>query len=216
MKDWNNAEEVFGVLNNTLDYLVLRNHEEFYGSILSDSHADIDVLCRKSDKKTLINLLDAKPRLKRDDGIHYQFKIEGEYIPLDIRYIGDGYYDGKWESDMMGNRCLDSRGFYRMSTDDYFWSLLYHSIYHKGKISDEYYGRLSKFKPDMFPASQKELEEKLYSYMLEKGYFYTIARDKYLWYYFTELCEGRIKAYPFYKVRIFFLKCKEYVLNKVH
>ena len=215
MKNWACAEEMFSELNHQFVYLVLRNYEKFYASILLDRHADIDVLCKKSDKKKIVCFLEAEPRLDKDDGIHYRILIDSEYVPLDMRCVGDGYYDKEWEVDMLAHRQLDSRGFYHMSMDDYFWSLLYHALYHKGKISEEYYLRLQGIKPSLFPATQGELEVALSSFMEKKGYYYIIARDRYLWYHFTDHCKGKIRAYPFYKVDIFLLKCKEYLARKL-
>ena len=101
MKKWLNAQAVFQTLNENFTYLVLRNFELFYNSILMDSHADIDLLCYKKDKKAIVKLLDAQPRLNRDDGIHYQITIAQEVIPIDLRWVGDGYYDATWEQNML-------------------------------------------------------------------------------------------------------------------
>lgn len=215
MKEWFNAHDIFSELNKKYSYLVIRNHEEFYDSILMGNHADIDILCSRYDRKAIVHFLDAKPRLIRNDGIHYQIKICSELIPLDIRCVGDGYYDSNWENDMLNSRILDPRGFYCMDKDNYFWSLLYHAIYHKGKISDEYLLRLKVMKPDLFPSTSEQLCEKLHDYMLNHNYFYTIAHDRYLWYYFSEYCDGRIRAYPFYNTKQFIVKCYEYAKNKL-
>ena len=59
MKNWACAEEMFSELNHQFVYLVLRNYEKFYASILLDRHADIDVLCKKSDKKKIVCFLEA-------------------------------------------------------------------------------------------------------------------------------------------------------------
>lgn len=211
MKEWKNAQDVFQTLNKTFSYLVLRNFEAFYDSILMESHADIDLLCNKKDRKAIIQLLGAEPRLNHDDGIHYQIKIAQDAIPVDIRWDGDGYYDANWERNMLGKRVLDQRGFYHLDDDNYFWSLLYHALYHKGKISEEYALRLQNMNPYLFPASVEELEDALHQYMLQNDYYYTIARDPYLWYHFTAYCSGRVRAYPLYKIKLFVVKCREYI-----
>lgn len=208
-------DSIFSVLNQKTTYLVLRNYEGFYDSVLLDNHADIDILCDIKDKKKLIDLLVAEPRFDKNDGIHYRFQVSSGWIPIDIRSVGDGYYDLNWEKNMLKNRELDSRGFYHMSSEDYFWSLLYHALYHKGNISDEYYDRLAQLKPHLFPASKEQLMEQLDVYMRTNEYYYTIAKDKYLWYHFSDLCNGRIKAYPFYKAKKFAAKCREYAYRTI-
>lgn len=216
MRNWESARSVFEELNGKFTYLVIRNHEGFYDSILLDSHADIDILCEKKDRKGIIKLLDASPRLQRKDSIHYKIRVSSEYVPIDIRVVGDGYYDKKWESQMLRNREYDSRGFYHMNTDDYFWSLLYHALYHKGKLSAEYRSRLESFKSELFPVNDKMLELKLGDFMKKHDYYYTIAKDRYLWYHFTNICEGRIRAYPLYNQKMFLVKCREFLLKLLH
>lgn len=210
MNKWKSAEEVFLALNTNYRYIVIRNYEGFYKSIILDNHADIDLLCQKGDKKAIVEFLGAKPRLNKEDGIHYCFKIGKELIPLDLRCTGDGYYDKNWENHMLSFRILDSRGFYCMNTEDYFWSLLYHALYHKGEISEEYKQRLKELKPEV----KGNLEEALSIYMRKNNYHYTISRDRYLQYHFTKLCDGRIRAYPFYYVKQF-LRREKRILYKI-
>lgn len=213
MKNWENAKKVFETLNRNVSYLVLRNHEGFYKSILLENHADIDILCEKKDRKKIICLLGAVPRLQRKDNIHYKILISSVCIPIDIRVVGDGYYDKKWESDMLHDRKYDSREFFYMNDEDYFWSLLYHALYHKGHLSNEYRTRLERLKPELFPATDSDLELKLSNFMSAHDYYYTIAKDRYLWYHFSDICKNRIHAYPLYRLKIFFLKCYEFMLQ---
>lgn len=213
MKNWKNAKNVFEELNQYVSYLVIRNHEGFFESILLDNHADIDILCENKDRKKIIRLLGAVPRLERKDNIHYKILISSEYIPIDIRVVGDGYYDRKWESDMLRNREYDSRGFFYMNSVDYFWSLLYHALYHKGSLSNEYRTRLERIKPELFPITDSDLELQLSNFMRTHDYWYTIAKDRYLWYHFTNVCKNRIHAYPLYRPKMFFLKCYEFILK---
>ena len=213
-KNWESAEQVFAALNDSFPYLVIRNYEDFYNSLLMDNHSDIDLLCHKKDRKKIIQLLEAEPRLARDDGIHYKFQVASQQVPLDIRYDGDGYYDKNWEREMLRSRVLEPRGFYCMNTNEYFWSLLYHALYHKGPISEEYLSRLEGLKPELFPADQSDLERHLSCFMQQHRYYYTIAKDPYLWYHFTDFCERRIRTYPLYPVYHFAQQCREFIAQK--
>ena len=215
MKNWKSAEHVFNALNDNFPYIVIRNFEDFFNSLLMDDHADLDLLCKKKDRKKIIRLLEAEPRLDRDDGIHFQFQVASQQIPLDIRYDGDGYYDKNWEKAMLRSRILDPRGFYRMNADEYFWSLLYHALYHKGTISKEYLLRLEEMKPELFPADQGGLEAHLSRFMRKHHYYYTISKDHYLWYHFTDVCKRRIRTYPLYHAYCFKLVCQEFIAKKI-
>lgn len=216
MKKWDNVESVFAALNACVSYLVIRNYEGFFESVLSDEHADIDILCYKKDRTAIVKLLDAVPRLKEKDSIHYKIIVSDECIPIDIRVVGDGYYDSKWEEEMLRNRKYEPRGFFCMNDNDYFWSLLYHSLYHKGRVSAEYRDRLKELKPGLFPITDKDLECRLAQYMIENNYYYTVANDKYIWYSFTEVCRKRIHTYPLYRLKLFLLKCREFACRVWH
>lgn len=215
MKQWDSAKSLFNMMNNEYEYLIIRNFEGFFESILLDSHADIDILINPKDRKKLVRSLGAVPRLEKNDGIHYKVLIANDYIPFDIRTVGDGYYDKKWEESMLLNKEYNDVGFFQMNETDYYWSLLYHSLYHKGKISEEYHERLRTISANNEEYTDFELEQMLSDYMNTNGYFYTISKDKYLWYHFSEICMGRIRSYPLYPVKKFIINCKEYLINKM-
>lgn len=143
-KKWKTAAEAFAVLNDCCTYLVMRNYEHFYEELLLEGHNDIDVLCRSPrDRRKMVKALGAVPRLSRDNGIHYRFRCGGKEMDLDIRCVGDGYYDRRWQKEMLKTRVYDKRGFYHMEEDDYFYSLLYHGVYQKEGLSEEYFQRLN-------------------------------------------------------------------------
>lgn len=214
-QSWGSAEQVFVSLNDHFEYLVIRNFENFYDELYSDTHADIDLLCRKNDKNNIVKHLGAVPRLKKEDGIHYQFLIGELSIPLDLRCVGDGYYDTRWEKHMLDMRIKDLKGFYKMDDENYFWSLLYHALYHKGKISEEYMERLQRLRPQYFYADQTMLEQKLAAYMLSHDYFYTKGVDTHMWYHFSDSCKKRMKIDPRYYLHIFSKMIKEYIQNRM-
>ena len=120
-KNWKSASKAFAACNDHCTYLVLRNFENFYEELLLEGHNDIDVLCKSSkDRRKMVSVLGAVPRLSRDNGIHYRFFCQGKELDLDIRCVGDGYYDRRWQKAMLENRVYDERGFFRMDEDDTF------------------------------------------------------------------------------------------------
>ena len=86
-KNWESAEQVFAALNDSFPYLVIRNYEDFYNSLLMDNHSDIDLLCHKKDRKKIIQLL------KQSPGLHVMM----EYI-INFRSHHNKFH---WISDMM-------------------------------------------------------------------------------------------------------------------
>lgn len=218
MKNWSNLEEAFSLLNKKCRYLVLRNFENFFDDILVEGHNDIDVLCGSiRDRKKMIQILQATPRIGVDNGIHYKFLYKGKEIALDIRTVGDGYYDKKWQKNMIASRIFNKKGFYTMDDENYFYSLIYHAIYQKPTLSKDYYMRLNAMKLEKKEYSQIQFEESLYDFMKKKKYFYTKTYDFYVITYFNkDLVSERIK-YPI-EIHLHHLyeKYRDYFLGKIN
>ncbi|MDD3772793.1 MAG: hypothetical protein PHC38_09080 [Weeksellaceae bacterium] len=185
---YKNIKEFVQALNvSEIPYLVIRNFENLYEKELYvDGHGDIDLLC--ADSKALAKKVNAIPKeyhLKngKEDGTHYYIYIDGKYCNLDLRSVGDGYYCQEWEKDLLKNRVLNN-GFYVPAPKDYFYSLIYHSIFQKKEFSEDYRRRLKKMGQDL----QINIEENklgfyirhLEMYMRENGYTYVYPNDKYV------------------------------------
>ena len=179
MKNWDNLDVIFKEANSKCNYLILRNFEDFYDDVLLPGHDDIDVLCAsKTDRKTFVDLFDAVTRVGKDNGIHYKFLYKNTEIALDIRTVGDGYYDIRWQRNMLKNKVLHNKGFYIMSDDDYFFSLIYHAIYQKNELSNDYLYRLRKMRENCEHMNQEGFERLLYGFMTENKYYYTYTEDE--------------------------------------
>lgn len=185
MQDFNNIEEVFIILNqNNVPYLVLRNYENMLNAeMYVDGHGDIDILCE--DSQTIAKLLHCKTNRKDingliGDGTHYYIYIQGKYVSLDLRHIGDNYYCEKWEYDLLSRR-EKYKFFYIPNKMDYFFSLLYHAVLQKRHLSDDYKDRLlqmaQKLNIQLGQASEKEFINQLNIYMKQNGYTYTYSKD---------------------------------------
>lgn len=185
MYQYHTIVDIFDILNkNDVSYLVLRNYEnllepEFY----VEGHGDIDLLC--ADSQEIVRLLDAQTDRKdqypfKGDGIHYFIFVGGERVSLDLRYVGDDYYCREWEKDLLNSRVMHN-GFYVMDPSNYFYTLLYHSILQKDRLSEEYLSRLlnmaGTLDVSIHKHSEKGLLAVLESYMQEKGYGYTYPVD---------------------------------------
>jgi hypothetical protein len=170
---WNSLGEFFQAINATTNYLVIRNYEEYVNDRILSEHKDIDILC---DEPQLFRTASkAIPRQAKDDGIHYYIMVNDCKIELDIRWIGDGYYDNKWEQIMLNNRVSFSNLFYVMDKESYYWSLLYHALIHKKSISKDYQAKLSVMAIEL-NIKDKNLDD----YMRLHGYKYTYPARHFL------------------------------------
>ena len=132
---WKSIEEFLITLNGTINYVILRNFENFPRNLISDSHNDIDILTDGDIILPYICMTDGSipPRGKMP-----QVVINQKTIPIDWKRPGDNFYDKRWYNDILKRRILHKNGFYIPSQEDYLYTLLYHMIFHKKLISDEY------------------------------------------------------------------------------
>lgn len=177
--------DVFNILNvNNVPYVVLRNYENLLETeMYVEGHGDVDMLC--ADSQEIVKLLGAETTRKDHppfigDGTHYYIYVGDEKCSLDLRYVGDDYYCKKWEEDVLSNRVLNN-GFYVMNEENYFYTLIYHSILQKQKLSDDYLKRLSamarKLQKTMDGVDEKAFIKLLNEYMRDKKYHYTYPVD---------------------------------------
>lgn len=164
-------ENMIKKLNKT-EYLILRNYEILTTDM--DCGEDIDILC--SDKKSLVSLIHAFPITPGNNVFNYYIIVKDKKIFIDIREIGDGYYDKKWEQDMLKNR-VKFRGFYILDKENYKYSLLYHAVIHKYSISNKYSKKLREMFGDKI-GDNKFTDILLCNYMCKKGYSLQEPIDK--------------------------------------
>lgn len=172
---WARLDEMFRFLNETIPYAVLRNGDSL-PSQFDPLHDDIDLLV--SDAKDCIGLLGA--RKIAGGGSLYAVQVGGQNVKLDIRSVGDGYYDTSWARDMLATRCPNNGGVQILSPRNLHYALLYHVLYHKHSVASDYPTKIAvsakamgmeKCEPDEWLVS-------LDAFMRENGYRFTTPRDK--------------------------------------
>ena len=166
---WDDMKQLFSILNGTSNYVILRNFENFPEKI----SRDVDILAENLEIIPVINAEIDSPRTINTMShtmFHIQIglnvKIDNETISFDLRIVGDSYYDDKWSQDILKRRVLNPNGFYTPCKEDYFYTLLYHAIFHKGIISDRYNKRLVDL------AAELEIKE------ISKDFFYDFKKSR--------------------------------------
>lgn len=144
---WSHPDEVFKLLNSSVNYVVLRNFENFPDELTSSEHSDVDLLT--DEKFQMPYILNMKKNNEKNIGFKPFIEINNRKIKFDIRYVEEGYYDKKWAKNILKNRIMTDKGFFVPSNEDYFYSLLYHMLIHKNIIQKEYCDRLFNLIPDM-------------------------------------------------------------------
>ena len=188
----NNIEKAFKKLKkNNCNYLVMRNYENFFDDLLIPGHNDIDVLVYSSnDRKLFLKIFKAVPRWGLDDGHAYKFLWRKEWVELDIRMVGDNYYDANWQINMLNNKIMTGNGYFVMCCIDYKYSLAYHGYYQKKLISPDYIIKFQKwFGSD---SNSNFIKEDLRNFMISNGYYYCYPKDSSVQCYFDDYCNGLI------------------------
>lgn len=172
---------------SSVAYAVLRNYDNLLeDEIYMDGHGDIDLICEDSRKLASdIGAIDHPGHVKngQGNGTHYIVYIDNVEVSLDLRHVGDGYYCEKWQKDILENRKLHN-GFYVLSDEDHFFTLVYHAIFQKEVFSVEYQERLKKMSDDLEIFIQDSTVEfyvsLLEKHMKERSYVYEYPVDKHV------------------------------------
>jgi len=133
---WKSLDQLFYVMNSSLDYVVLRNFEYLPDDRFSEDHGDIDFLVK--DLNQAVYITNAKKLYKK----RYKIKVAGNDVLIDFEYVGDGSYDQKWQNHIIKKRILLKNSFYVPENEDYFFSLIYHILIHKTYIAADYPGKI--------------------------------------------------------------------------
>lgn len=185
---WSSIRELFYVLNQTSNYVVLRNFECLPDHYTMKDHGDIDLLV--DDYDAVSYLTNAKRVFRARSRVLNKVNIRNEEVLFDFRFLGDDYFDLGWQKDVLDNRVLSDGGFYRPDPHNYFYSLLYHALVHKKKVSRDYKERLVSlaegvpsvdFEQDDFGVPSKA-SNVLSGFLESKGYMYTPPLDLSVYY----------------------------------
>lgn len=135
---WPSLRALFACLGEMMPYVVLRNAEMLPDSFDPSIHGDIDILV--PDAAECAGVLGARKVFPEPWRVHYEVMVAGRPVRFDFRFVGDGYYDERWE------RAMLSRGHVRdgvriPAPEDAFYALVYHALFQKRAIAPDYEGK---------------------------------------------------------------------------
>ena len=179
---WDDLNHLLIILNETVNYVVLRNFEGFPESYISSEHGDIDILTDKYNE--IICVSNAIPVFHSKYRVHHYVNIGEEKVYFDFRFIGDNYYDKKWQFNILKNK-LKYKNLFIPANEDHFFSLLYHGLIHKKYITSDYIIKLNELSQTLFQKKIfvnninkiETLNRKLFGYLKQKSYKMTIPED---------------------------------------
>jgi len=174
-KIFNSLHDVFHELNQhpKLKWVITHNFDNFIDG------DDIDFLT--DDYFYFMRILDTieKPKGGKfnsvSDGgtsVRNYIKIGTKDIPIDIRYIGDNFYDKKLQQDMLNTAIKHPNDFYIPNKEIHLYSLIYHAIIHKPRISSTYAKVFKQYGLTDSEINKKNLKNKLDIFMKINDYAY--------------------------------------------
>ena len=182
-KTFDTLQDVFHELNKhpKLKWVVMRNFEDMPDNITIDEHLDVDLLV--SDYYLVKTILDgtsanaagANKNNRYEDGknrILNHVIINNKKVLFDFRSVGDNYYDKKLQQDMLNTRIKHPNGFYIPNKEMHLYSLIYHAIIHKPKISSTYLKVFKQYGLKDSEINKNNLKNLLDVWLQQKGYSY--------------------------------------------
>ncbi len=144
---WRDLKELFYILNNTIDYVVLRNFENLPESCQNELHGDIDLLVENLAEAALI--LNAARVFAEPYRVHYRTKVGDAEVFFDLRHLGDDYYCQRWEKECLKYKSLNKNNIYVPDRENYFYTLVYHALIHKSCVAPDYYSKMDSAAKDV-------------------------------------------------------------------
>lgn len=176
---WESIEQLTLSLNKTCNWLIIRNYETIIDNVGFGPNDDIDLLCEN--QKKLVAILNANKRI--GGRCSYEVIVDNQIIPLDIRFVGDKYFDPIWERDMLSRKKF-VKNIPVLSDLDYFYSLIYHIKLQKFFIKEIYIERLELLSknlsietPPNFIKDDEYCSLLINGFLNEKNYYYTYTDD---------------------------------------
>jgi len=211
---WKDINELLYTLNHTCKYVILRNFEKFPSDIQLGEHSDIDLLCESYISTKLI--LNGKETSLFSQRVQNKVKVADSFVNVDIRHIGDNYYDRAWEKDILERRICCRSLFYSPSKEDYLYSLMYHALIQKGVVSNDYISRVKDLCNDIGLKTidlknQNSALQSLIDFMRSKNYSFIEPNDFSVGYNYRKI---NANAGLYRRFRFLLSDMKHLVINK--
>ncbi len=204
-KNWACLYDVLDMMNQVSSCLILRNYEDITNDqYYMDGHDDIDFLC--DNPKAIMKALDVRKNVFWKSKDHYYVKIAGKDVKIGLRYLGDDYYDRLWEKSALDNKVKLNDHFFVMDKENYFYSLLFHALLQKKKLSDDYKKRLISMGNDigLELKGDSDFHKCLFDYMRKMNYSVVYPKDITVSINYKKVPNDLIRGKNAYKIRRFF------------
>jgi len=190
-RGWDCAAQLFGALNCSVDYVVLRGADALR-DIADQRTGEVELLTNNYIE--LIAVTNARPLLRQIPrrGGRFLIRIADRDLVFALRFVGDRYFDPEWQRAVLERRELSARGFFAPAADDAFETLAYHALVHRHSLSELHKARLASMaraldRPGWTRAAlgdSRRMKALLDRVLAKNGYSYVRPRDSQVFYNF--------------------------------
>lgn len=190
---WKNHEQVFYILNETTNYVVIRDIENIplvqstYDSVNNKTYyCDIEILT--DDIQNLKYILVPYCQFSNEFRFEILVDIDGKEQPFHVKFLGDRYFDINIEKKLLETKTKNRNNIWVIGNNEYyFYTLLYHGIIHKDNYQ-KYDTNLAKIAPQIG----------IYDYKCELNYLINLLyqwmkKNKYKYHQTIDLNDRKIK-----------------------
>lgn len=190
-RGWDCAAQLLRALNCSVDYVVLRGAEALQEAA-DEAAGEVELLTNNYIE--LIAITNARSLLRQIPrwGGRFLIRISDRDVVFGLRFVGDRYFDPKWQRAVLARRELSAQGFFAPAGDDAFETLAYHALVHRQSPSELHKVRLISMaqalgRPGWTRASlddPRQAKALLDRVLAVQGHRYTRPRDAQVFYNF--------------------------------
>lgn len=133
---WNSFDELFTVLNQCSEYVVLRNYKNINLEYFQNNKGNIDILS-KDMMETKFILGD----LKNINNNHLKVDINKEVILFEVDCYNKNLFIKKWEDDIFESK-IKTNNIYHPNEENEMYILIYHALFFKNKLENKHITRI--------------------------------------------------------------------------
>ena len=137
---WKSFDELFYILNECDEYVVLRNSNNISLQYYQKNKGDIDLLVKDRNRcQYLLGDLSCLDSETKDDS---KVSVDNKVVLFELYEAGQNLFDAKYENYLFKNKVLKN-SIYCLPNELEFYTLIYHALFFHKNLSDKHFDRIT-------------------------------------------------------------------------